>query len=388
MVLEPLPGSVSLAAFGILTSLAIAMQVVVRLPRTPARPGTEELARQQFLVLFASILVGATLGLSFYIAAHSIAPTNDLNVVRLFGPLAAGALISIVAADAAMAASPEFTSQAMQRVWRGRQRGLFRKALRAARGGGEWPTAPERRGEVLVMCITPLLLTIATVATFVRPLSAEVTLKVFGLAVVAALAAYCLSAVLFYFVLTRKWVEFSFVITLTLCIYLVVTLGQIISAYAVAAETLSVGLAARGLFLRLLLLYFPFLIAAFSLTRPPFTSRAGYLRYRVAVVLVNRLRGLNPSRKKPPTRSKRNPFAVAAIWCVPFPPIAIVFGRVALEQLDIASQNGSPTQRGRLLAWVAIGVGMLLVILILGICVWAWGANPPLPVQAGAISNE
>lgn len=172
LYLAPLPASLTAAGFSLLAAIAIGLQLAVRSPsETEARP-VVVLARRRFLCLLAQVVVLASVALAAYVILQELTsgPTV-IDVLRLFAPAAGGALVGLIAADAGVAADPDFAPAELGRVSRERAARRLLMGLRLV--GGPYSTTQRRAIAIQIVALVVAPVAVVVVSTWgvgVRPL--------------------------------------------------------------------------------------------------------------------------------------------------------------------------------------------------------------------------
>ncbi|WP_147429804.1 hypothetical protein [Leucobacter aridicollis] len=376
MVLERAPMGLTLAVFGVLATVAIALQVAVRGHAAAPTPGSSELARQQALTNVAALLVPAALGLGLYAAGHAFVGFETLDLVRTLGPLGIGLLIAIVAADAGTAVRPEFKSQEMQTFGRAREIENLQSAKAIAMVGESGVSRFALVSRAAVLVATPLFAAVG-IWFFARPIQ-DIGGGVFALVVLyVQTVSYLMSILAYYAAVRRQWGLIGGVVIVGGIFDIMYILAVTVLASRIGARAESFMVVVLVAACLLILSFLPRLLVFISIVGFPGSDRGGVIPNLVGRYLSSQLDKLQGPAVARPQKCKFNVFAVAAMWSICFPPAAIVLGNISLVQLQKASarkpMTGEVRERGKGLAWSAIlGSIALAIAVLLGVATLAF----------------
>lgn len=367
IVLEPLPAAMTVAGFGLLAAVAVALQLAVRTPSEAETRAATVLARRRFLCGIARIVVLGSFSLAAYAAipALSSAP-SALDIARIFGPLALGALVAFVAADAGVASDPDFAPAELGRVWRAR---VARRTLVGLRMIGDGASGMSRRAiawQVVALIVTPVLAGLISSASAPEMTPRQRVILVV-IALVVAGVIYGITVSIYVNAVSREWFAVAAFVLLAAASGLVLWLTLGIWMLQRSAEEESTALAPTLTVEAWALVYMavPAALAAWSIS-PSRGGRPRALGLVVRAILLRRLarrhHGLNPSAVPPFNR-----LALTAPWLSVFLPFGMILGVIAKHQIRRASN--SPTmapQRGEWAANLAIVLTLAIFTLLIG----------------------
>lgn len=368
IVLAPLPPSMTVAGFGLLAAVAVALQLAVRTPSEAETRAATVLARRRFLCGIARVVILGSFSLAAYAAIPALAGAPSvLDIARIFGPLALGGLVAFVAADAGVASDPDFAPAELGRVWRAR---VARRTLVGLRMIGDQASVISRRsiawqGGALI--VAPVLTGLVSSAS-APEMNPRQRLILVVIALVVAGVIYGLTVGVYVNAVAHEWFTVALFVIMAVASGLILWLTLGIWMLQRAAEEGSTALAPTLTVEAWALTYIavPAALAAWSVS----PSRAGQPRALglvVRAVLLRRLtrrhHGLNPSTAPPFNR-----LALAAPWLSVFLPFGMILGVIAKHQIRRA--NNSPTmapQRGEWAANLAIVLTVALLALLIAV---------------------
>ena len=377
-VFTPVPADISIAGFTLLTTIAIALQVAARSPILGFENLPHEIARRQFLGAFANSLIPAAAALGFYITAQYWSGPHTFDPVRLFGPSLLALLVALAAADAGLAASPEFGTHDLRAAWKRKRVQALKRAEDALTGSGRWPSKQGRINEACAMVVIPL----SAVHTFLA-FDASLTLLRYIGAVAISVIAVCLIYAFIYLTLRlaalRSWFEFSLMLALAALLTASVILGSI--QFAVAQE--SMGAPESVLPWTLLLLMAvagpPTGLGLWAARFSP-NRTAGLLRYHAARrVRQKRFRLLNEPEDKQTQQGEANrtsfhPFVIIGMCLSVVPPFGAVFCAIALQEIMRIQSSSSNRGGGKKTAIAVLSLNVAAAVTLV-VCLGWWAAT-------------
>lgn len=362
VVLVPVSASTAAAGLSILAAVAIALQLAVRTPSETETTPARALGRRRFLCETARLVVLASFALAVYatIPAFATAP-EELDLVRLLAPGLGALCVGVVAADAAVAADPDFAPDEVGRVARARARALLRHGIDSLSPGVR-VARPARLGETFVLAAPSAAVGFASsfAMSGLNPLQ-RVLLA--AIAAVVALIIYSLAVSVYVKVVTRQWVDLALSAAFCSCIGF---LFWLLTAYGVlirTAETRSFSAAATTAAWGITYLAVPGALAAWSLSKEA-TTRGGVLARRVLGVLTRRLDRLRDPVFEVNAQAKRNVLAVISPFVSPLLPFGMILAVVAKRQIRQAN-SGHADARQIGMKWADTAIWLTLAFSVL-----------------------
>ncbi|MFV0373556.1 hypothetical protein [Microbacterium sp.] len=379
VALRPLAGSYIAAGFAGLAAIAIALQVAVRSSPVPGAAGAatatasfenaEFFARRAFLASAAQVTVLAsfTLALLMLPRAFSLGP-DTIDYVRVVGPMGAALAVALIAADAAVAQSPEALAPAIREEWRRRTRDRLSVALRTASGRSRCASPSRRAWQIVVLCapvITMATLALVRVATG----RSEFLPAVNGVIVVGVLSllTYAAASYVFYSLLARDWTGVVAASALWVLMGVTFLLAVAVSSLTAAYAAMSARWGATVMLLALCGLIAPCVLAATSLRTPAAGRPRGALRALTVCCLRRSFRRSNKSTSAA-DRQRLSPMIRTAWWTFMFFPIGVFVALVARAQLteDTSGRDRRHTRWLLPLSWV---IPVVIAAVVTGILV-------------------
>lgn len=362
-VLLPLPAGVSLAGFSLLAAVAIGLQLAVRTPSTTESVPATAIARRRFLCEIARIIVLASYGLAVYITIPVLfeAP-HVVDLIRLFGPGICATLVALIAADAGVAADPDFAPIEISRVSRVRTAVLLLAGIRMV--GGRPANVPRDEGvrQLLLLSGAPMIVGFASsfAAEHMNPLQ---RLLLAVIALIVAAVFYTVSIRLYVSIVTRDWAGAAAIVGLTvlfsiLCWLLIATM---MLSRSVSTQSL-VPTASTGAW-AVIYVAVPAFLAGWALTpRPDGCPRI--LGAVVGGVLARRLSRRHDGLERA-DGPEVNRLAAVSPWVSPLLPFGLLLAVVAKQQIRRANRPPARApQRGVGYANTAIVLTIVLFVML------------------------
>jgi hypothetical protein len=370
-------GDDALAAFGILAAIILALQVITRTPPTQ-QPDREFEARKKVMSLLAIFLVVISLGLGGYLAVQNMiaATTGVFDPVRTFGPAVGGAILAVLAADAASADSRRSSPQD-RAAQNARYAMRLREQVKSLHAGiGRAPTRIERAIDIA------MLVTVPAVILLVLDLRTPPEDVAQGLVSAFVLCGYCAAVygvVYDTFVAatrgTWSFVEASFV--MSVIVFVVLALSLFIAITETSTEENWAARSAGGLLGFFVVTAGPAAVAWFLIRAGGHDSRRGLLRDIAFTRATAQLRAAEDRVTKTPTIAPWNKVAIAGFVVSGLFPFGAILGTVARRQIAVSSKGGSP-QRGSRLAAAAIVISCCVPVLLIAGLVVVMIVNPSI----------
>lgn len=364
LYLAPLPSSMTLGGFSLLAAGAIGLQLAVRTPSTAESTPATVIARRRFLCEFARIIVVTSFGLAVYTTGPALVAAPEVfDVLRLFGPAICATLVAVIAADAGVAADPDFAPVEISRVSRARSAALLLEGMRTI---GSVKTGARRKrlaGQAVVLLVVPAVTGLASSLAIddARPSERAVLA---ALAFVIALVIYAISVRFYLRIVIRDWVGVAFIVCITAVFgvfgWLAIGLNLLdrsSGAYTLAPVT-------APLLWAIVYLAVPSFIAAWTIA----SDRDGQPRLLGIVVVWMLTRRLRKRHKgiEQQHRPELNRLAAIAPWISPLVPFGLLLAVIARQQIR---QAGRPPacapQRGRGHANAAVALTVLFILVII-----------------------
>lgn len=369
--LAPLPAAMTLGGFSLLAAVAIGLQLAVRTPSTAESTPATAIARRRFLCELAQIIVLASFALAAYttVPAFSSAP-EVVDVVRLFGPGICATLVALIAADAGVAADPDFAPREISRVSRARTAVLLLAGIRMVGSRrSDAPRSPLVR-QAAAMVLGPVIVGLASSLAIndVTPWQRSLLVIV---AMITALVAYAIAVCLYLRVVRRDWVGAALIIGTTVALSLLCWLMMASLMLTQSSSSRSLTPAAATEAWAVVYVAVPAFLAAWTLT----PSRHGEPRVLGLVVgraLARRLKKRHDGLEGQESHGL-NRLAAVSPWISPLVPFGLLLAIIAKQQIRRANMAPARNpQRGTGFANAAIILtAAFFVIIITGLFVVA-----------------
>lgn len=365
IVFAPMPATFTAAGLSLLAAIAIALQLAVRTPSEAESRPASALARRRFLCGVARVVVLASNALAVYATIPALLDfPNTIDIVRLFGPVLGGTLVALIAADAGVAADPDYAPAEMGRVWRAR---VARRLLIGVRLVGSGAVAKPVRTyawQGIALIGTPLLVSIASFWS-APGLRFGARLLLMIVALITGAIVYAIAVHVYIAAVAHDWVGVSSIVLITLLVGALCWLMVLVVALTVTAESQSLAPTFLAGAWAIAHIAVPAFIAAWLLT--PFRDlRPRVLGLIVRGVLVKRLERRHKGIETT-TRPAFNKLAAVSPWVSLLLPFGMFLAIVAKQQIHRASVSpGGEPQRGEWAANLAIGLTIFLFIALIG----------------------
>ncbi|PRA06118.1 hypothetical protein CQ019_01515 [Arthrobacter sp. MYb229] len=372
VLLVPIPAGIALAGFGILSTIVIALQVMVKTVSNRLQPIARELARKQFLVDFARLLIPFVMLFGIYLAFQNLDTFASVDFVRLFGPILTAILIAIFAADAGTYSNPELADNELQLAWRRRRSTLLEAGCRAAKAGTSESKPRERLNQIVVLVCIPPLMT-ALLQMFLLGGDLGITLAVLLVSSAIAICVYALVVNLFHLSVVKAWMDFTVLIIAAVGISSLFLASIVSIVLILSGQYEPWGYASKTLLVYFMLLLSTVFLALRSISSGTGNSSRGFLRELLVRRIeknLNRLKNLSNSsnlKSKPPL----NRLAISSVFLSVFPPLGLILGGLARVQIAEANERGQVKQRGMKMAlwtirinWIAFALLILALIIV------------------------
>lgn len=343
ITLNSVPAAHVVAGFSILAALGIALQVAVR---TPSSADAMALARRRYLCDIAKLMVAATLVLAVYsvIPALMDAPTR-MDIVRLVAPAIAGWLVALIAADAGVAADPDFDVREINRAWRTRRAQSLSDVLTTVERGSTSATPASIGTNILVLVLVPVMTAVVSVV-FAPRLDFGLRVLAVVLALVLALLVYVLSVRVYISVAVRDWAELVVTLLFVPLASMLVWGGFLATMGGVSRDGGDPGIVARAAVCLVVYVAVAAALAAWSLSARP-GKPLPLLALLVARPLRKRRERLSTDTAPAPVRPKLNRLAAVAPWLSIFVPFGLFLAVIARQQILHANDMApAKVQRG------------------------------------------
>ncbi|MFE6735570.1 hypothetical protein [Microbacterium sp. NPDC057650] len=362
--LAPLPATMMLAGFSLLAAVAIGLQLAVRTPSTAESVPATAIARRRFLCEFARIIVVASFALAAYTAVPAVVAALDVfDLLRLFGPTICATLVALIAADAGVAADPDFAPVEISRVSRARYAALLLAGMRTVgRVGTDLPRKSIALQAVVLFAV-PTALGLASSIAIDNATPWQRALLVV-LAVVTAVVVYAVSVRLYLGVVTRDWTGVAFIICAT-AVFGVLGWSMIASAMLNrSSDARTLAPVAETLLWAVVYLAVPAFLAAWALASDR-DERPRLLGILVGWTLTRRFRKRHEGIEQS-NRPELNRLAAIAPWISPLVPFGLLLAIIAKQQIRRAERPPARApQRGRSQANAAIILTVLFVVVFI-----------------------
>ncbi len=399
IVLAPVPSDVAIGTFGVLATLAVALQVAVRAPRNSGTRLPRDLARKRFLSKLAGGLGPASMTFGFYILLQYLDFPSSIDVVRNFGPVLLALLIALIAADAEMANRSPSRQTILQEAARDRRIAQLETGLATVSDQGRAPSRRRRIGQGTLLIGLPLAAASA-LSLLGSELSPFLTVTMVLIELAICLSIYTFLAKTMQYLAIREWITWAVMTMMAVVLTLYAILIYLAQGLAEAGETGGWAPVARGLLTLTIEVAVPLALGLRSLAKRPASKPRGLLRQLVVRRIETHLERARAAARpsEPEAKAPWNILAILSAALTVVPPFGLVFAVLARSQLRAAQdaqpggpsapqdagQHGSgqrasdqpapgqpaPAQRGLTLATAMLwanAIGLLLVLAGLGV---------------------
>ena len=371
-----IPAEIAVAGFGILITLAIALQVAVRSSGEGRRSEAREAARQQYLADFARVLVGATLLYGLTLSVQDWQGPKTIDLVKVFGPILVALIVAVAAADAGTVADPKYGKFDLREAWNKRRQIALERGRRIVVAG----TLPASRAscirEAALLFLGPPL-----VAGLIARLAMRMTILqcgvLMGFGVVLACGVYFLVAKAAQYTATQSWSLLIQGLTLATLFAIMVPLFYITQGLERSGKDGTWGAAVWTVLFYLAQVAVPLGLALRSM-RARKLGRRGALRSFSVWRIDRNLLALNRRPADPPKKPTWNTLAIIAPFLSIAPLVGIALGVLAIQQIKRANLMEEGSQRGLGLARTTVWVNVILLAALVTVLLVIGCVNPPI----------
>ncbi|GAA1777954.1 hypothetical protein [Leucobacter iarius] len=348
IVLAPVPSDVAIGAFGVLATLAVALQVAVRAPRNSGTPAPRDLARKHFLSALAGGIGPASMTLGLYLSLQYLDFPGSIDIVRNFGPILLALLIALIAADAEMANRSSSRQAILQEAARGRRIEQLEAGLATFSDRGRAPSRSRRFWQGVLLIGVPLAV-VSALSVFGSEPSPFLTVTMIIAELVICLFIYTFLVKTTQYLAIREWITWAVMLTVSVVLAIYAILIYLVQGLVLAGESGGWAPVARALLTLTIEVAVPIALGLRSLAKRPASKPRGLLRHLVVSRIETHLDRARAAARptEPETKAPWNILAILSAALTVVPPFGLVFAVLARQQIRAAdeAQSGGPSEQ-------------------------------------------